>query len=156
MAPPSDTIKTNFDASLRSAESKCSLGGLARTSNGKCVVWFSYCLKQNLDPVVAEAMAALKAVKFALARQFFRIVLEGDSSTLVAAIRCKEGLRTSYGNLIADIKRLATHFEEFEVCYVKRDGNRAAHEIARLSSMSTFSANVLPAAISDIVMSDSQ
>ncbi|XP_012849908.1 PREDICTED: uncharacterized protein LOC105969681 [Erythranthe guttata] len=102
--------------------------------DGRCVGWYSISCKQYFDSVTAEAMAALKALEFARDHDFRRVALEGDSSIIVAAIRGEDDSYTSYGNLINDIKQLATTFEEFlHIYHILREGNSAAHEIAKLS-----------------------
>ncbi|XP_012845410.1 PREDICTED: uncharacterized protein LOC105965414 [Erythranthe guttata] len=143
-APPRDVLKINFDASLGSDENSCGLGGLARSFDGKCVVWFSSCCNQRLDATTAEAMAALRAMEFARDHDMHRVILESDSSTIVAAIQGEGGYFFSFGHLIDDIKRLSSVFKDFKVCHVKKEGNRAAYEIAKLSLRSTFTADVFP------------
>ncbi|XP_012836236.1 PREDICTED: uncharacterized protein LOC105956874 [Erythranthe guttata] len=152
--PFRDEVKINVDASLASVEHGCGLGGLGRTSDGNCIAWFSTHCPLFIDPTSAEAMAALKAMEFAQNHRWSRVVLECDSSTIVAAIAGEFGSRTIYGNVIDDIKRLASTFEVFKIRHVKREANRAAHEIARLSSIDSFMSNVLPNFIIDIVKSE--
>ncbi|KAK4487681.1 hypothetical protein RD792_005663 [Penstemon davidsonii] len=109
-----------------------------------------------LDPSSAEAMAALKALEFAREQNWNKIILEGDSSNIMAAIEGDVGSHTSYGNIIADIKRLASGFESFKVRHVFREGNRAAHELAKLSSTESFVSNSLPLSILDIQQQQQQ
>ncbi|XP_012847426.1 PREDICTED: uncharacterized protein LOC105967373 [Erythranthe guttata] len=153
-APPRGVVKINFDASLCSIDNGCGLGGLARDFDGRCVGWYSISCKQYFDPVTAEAMAALKALEFARDHDFRRVALEGDSSVIVAAIRGEDDSYTSYGNLINDIKRLATTFEEFHIYHILREGNSAAHEIAKLSAWGPCNFSALPDFIKDIVSSE--
>ncbi|XP_012846694.1 PREDICTED: uncharacterized protein LOC105966645 [Erythranthe guttata] len=150
-----DVIKVNFDASLQSPEDGCGLGWLGRCSDGRCVAWFSTRWKQYLDPITAEAIASLKVLQFVRDHHFPKAILESDSSIFVAAVEGEIGSRSSYENIISDIKLLANTFEEFQIRHVLREGNRTAHEIVKLSCRVSFMSSVIPRFITHILMSES-
>ena len=51
-----------------------------------------------------EALACLKAVKFALEIGLTRVVFEGDSAVIIGALIHDNGEVASYGNILEDIR----------------------------------------------------
>lgn len=82
MPPPSGFIKINWDASINQQRKCIGNGVIARDNVGSFLG--SYCLTKqvDVDPLVAEVMAALEAVTFSREAGFF----EGDALQVVKAI----------------------------------------------------------------------
>ena len=78
-----------------------------------------------------EAVALLEALHFADANIWDRVVFESDSSTLVQALSspCK-GDSEFYAIVSSIIYQLSLH-SNFEVKFVRRQANMAAHSLAR-------------------------
>ncbi|KAL3813976.1 hypothetical protein ACJIZ3_015244 [Penstemon smallii] len=152
--PDPQVIKLNFDASVNNVDGCCGIGVIARSNSGECVGWQSICIKQPLDPTAAEAKGALMAVEFALARNWNKVILEGDSSVVISAIRSELASRADYGSIIDDIREFASSFGLFQVRHIRREGNSVAHEIAKLSRFESYALNILPDFISNIVISE--
>ncbi|KAK4479669.1 hypothetical protein RD792_015198 [Penstemon davidsonii] len=153
-APGVNKVKLNFDASINSELGVCGLGVVARSNTGACIGWTSTCIRQPLDPLTAEAKAALYAVEFARTHQWDSIILEGDSNVIITAIQGSSDSSADFGNVVSDLKDLVAEFSHFKAQHIGREGNRVAHEIARLSRVVTFSLDVLPLSILNIVSSE--
>ena len=59
------------------------------------------------------------------------VEVEGDSWTVISALKDKELCLTSYGDIIMDIQHLSCSFQRVSCCHVRREGNNAAHVLAR-------------------------
>jgi hypothetical protein len=59
------------------------------------------------------------------------VEVEGDSWAVISALKDKELCLASYGDIIMDIQLLACSFQRVSYCHVCREGNNAAHVLAR-------------------------
>ncbi|GKC55222.1 reverse transcriptase [Tanacetum coccineum] len=80
--------------------------------------------------VKAEAKATLWAIQVALAKGFTRVVLETHLSILVEAFKHDQVL-VPIRALFLHIRRICLSFDSFTWSFVRREGNRVAHELAR-------------------------
>ena len=78
-----------------------------------------------------EVIAAKKALKFALELGLSVIVFEGDSKNTIDALLSEEVSLANIGHLIEEAKLYGDQLDEVEFSHVKRQGNKAAHNIAR-------------------------
>ena len=78
-----------------------------------------------------EVIAAKKALKFALELGLSVIVFEGDSKNAIDALLSEEVSVANIGHLIEEAKLYGDQLDEVEFSHVKRQGNKAAHNIAR-------------------------
>jgi len=85
-APPPGIYKINWDATLDSKKRKLGFGLIVWDSNGHVHAATSYSMDVWVEPVVAKALAALRAAKFCRSRGLERINLEGDSLQVVHAL----------------------------------------------------------------------
>ena len=77
-----------------------------------------------------EALAARRALEFALELGFDDITLEGDSKLLIKNLMSGGSQLTHYGNIAADILFLLSHFSRVTLSFVKRHCNQLAHSLA--------------------------
>ncbi|XP_012837635.1 PREDICTED: uncharacterized protein LOC105958172 [Erythranthe guttata] len=123
--PEADLVKLNFDASVNSLDRVCGLGMIA-------------------------PRAALMANELARDNNWQRIVLEGDSSVVIAVVK-ESNCNADYGTIVSDIIRIGSTLMMFKAQHIAREGNKAAHEIARLSRKETYDTLVLPDSICSII-----
>ncbi|MBA0753876.1 hypothetical protein Gogos_021608 [Gossypium gossypioides] len=128
--PDSDIIKLNFDASYFPEKKLTIPAVLARDSRGKVVGADTYLLEDVGDAFVAEARACERALLFASMMGFRRLIVEGDSLTVIKSIMKKEEDRSVLRPIIFHIQYLQQLFEEVTYTYVPRAINRAAHVLA--------------------------
>uniref|UniRef100_A0A2N9GJZ4 RNase H type-1 domain-containing protein n=1 Tax=Fagus sylvatica TaxID=28930 RepID=A0A2N9GJZ4_FAGSY len=86
--------------------------------------------------VMVEALAARRAVTFAIEVGTWKIELEGDSEQIIKAINQEDPIFTPYGHIIEDIRCAAEQLQWFRFKHTKREGNKAAHALARLAKVS--------------------
>ncbi|KAK8614318.1 hypothetical protein V6N13_122679 [Hibiscus sabdariffa] len=85
-----------------------------------------------LDPFAAEALACYQALVLAHDLSYMRIVLEGDSLSVIKKVRHFFEDRSVIGMLIKDIKRKMGSFDSTTVLFCPRACNKPAHYIAHL------------------------
>ncbi|XP_012850757.1 PREDICTED: uncharacterized protein LOC105970477 [Erythranthe guttata] len=149
--PEPEVIKLNFDASVNVALGSVGIGIMARSHTGECVGWSSHFLLQSLDPTSAEAKAAYYAMIFAREKGWRKIIVEGDSSTVISSINGATEDRSMHGAIIADILVAKGWFDGFSARHINRKGNQVAHEVARLSLKGPNLLPNLPLVIQNIV-----
>ncbi len=58
----------------------------------------------------------------------------GDSLQIVKALNHKGVVWTMYGQIVEDIKMVLRNCEYWEIRHTKRDGNKAAHLLAKMGA----------------------
>jgi ribonuclease HI len=79
-------------------------------------------------------MAARRAVEFCHEVGVFDVILEGDSLLVVKAVKDKKPNWLPYGQIIDDIKRDLGSIRQWNIRHVKREANKAAHELSRFAT----------------------
>ncbi|KAK8999290.1 hypothetical protein V6N11_070466 [Hibiscus sabdariffa] len=105
-----------------------------------------------VDAFVAEALSCLQAAIFAKELGFTRLIIEGDSHTVIRKL-CNSAADISViPPIVHDIKEAARDFESVTYCFVHREANNAAHTLTRkgrsLSSTSYWIEEAPPGATS--------
>ena len=78
-----------------------------------------------------ESLAACIALKFALELGLDKGILEGDSLTVMAALKDDSASLASFGLLVRDAQSLGGLFNCIRFLHVGRDGNVVTHNLAR-------------------------
>ncbi|PWA91035.1 hypothetical protein CTI12_AA034120 [Artemisia annua] len=131
-APTYGVIKINCDAGVLGNNGVSGLGFVMRNHNGLVLLAGSKRLAFTMSVVEAEAKAILWAIQEVQAKGFAKVVLETDSSILVDAFKHNKVLYHIKA-LFLHIRRLCLLFDSCTWSFVRRDGNKAAHELAGLA-----------------------
>ncbi|KAL4272913.1 hypothetical protein GQ457_13G017030 [Hibiscus cannabinus] len=130
--PASGIIKINFDTSFLSSTKEAFSGIVARNSTGlimaACIIPHS----DVNDAFVAEAKACESAVLFAIELGFKSVQVEGDSLTVIRKFSSGSLDKSIIQPIITDIKAKLHLFEKITFSHVGRQGNAAAHALARI------------------------
>ena len=105
----------------------------------------------------AEAVAIMLAIQLGRELDLRSIKLKGDVKIMVEAVLSKEIDGSRWGHLIGDIKTVLHDFQQWRMVYVRREVNRAAHELARLTVRNVMDkvwTREVPDCIRDIIVSD--
>lgn len=86
-----------------------------------------------MDPAVAEAIGAKMGADLGRLLGLHSIFLEGDASTVVAALKREEEEFNRFGSIIVETREALKFFPGWEVGFVRRSCNNAAHQLARLA-----------------------
>ena len=91
----------------------------------------SQLLPHEFQAVEIEALAAIRALEFALELGIAHVVLEGDSKVILDALAEEDVSLSSHGLLIADAKSLSHDFFQLRYSHIKKEGNKVTHNLAR-------------------------
>jgi ribonuclease HI len=129
--PPSRNChKLNVDAHLKD-DGRWGFGLILRRDDGRCVGAATRVREGPNDAAMAEATGLHEAILFAQANQLKDTSIELDSAIIVNAIARKNFPRTNWGKSIRNSSRVLSKLNNVSVSWVSRDGNRAAHALAR-------------------------
>ena len=78
-----------------------------------------------------EALAARKAIQFALEVGLSEVEVEDDSLIICEALKNREPCFASYGNIVDNTLVLTHGLQCVSISQVKREGNKAAHLLTR-------------------------
>ncbi|XP_021751079.1 uncharacterized protein LOC110716751 [Chenopodium quinoa] len=153
--PVEGVIKINSDAATFGSN-QVGLGAVMRDRVGDVVASTCLCLKGNYEVDVVEALAMRHALAISLESGFNRVCLKTDCLKLHHHLKKKTAPATAFGLIVHDILKLALQCQEYS-SFVKRGGNRVAHELAKISSSFTelrVWMEEVPLGISDFVIVD--
>lgn len=127
--PPSPWLKINFDIAIRPSFS--GLSTVVRDYLSNFV--FAWTAKDvNLDPQVADAKAACLGLSESLKQGLSSTIIEGDAATVIAPLfDWSIAPPWSIEPLTKEARSLLSSFSVWNVCYVPRLANRAAHSLAQ-------------------------
>ncbi|KAL9295794.1 putative ribonuclease H domain, reverse transcriptase zinc-binding domain-containing protein [Arabidopsis thaliana] len=135
--PPPRTVKCNFDASYNVQNLEAIGDWIIRDHDGISQHWGSLSLDHTSNPLEAEAKALLTALQQTWIRGYTRVIMEGDSQTLIHLVN---GFTSngSLTNILMDIHLWAAKFLSIKFCFIRREGNTIAHDLAK-SAYNSFS-----------------
>jgi ribonuclease HI len=133
LRPAVNSIKFNWDAALDDRKKIMGMGIIARDHHGEVKASMCDVIPYIRDPSVAEAIAARRAVQFAHNMGVQLIELEGDAREIILALGSSAEVDSSVGNLVLEARRMLETFPSWRVSHVRRDGNRAAHLLAKFA-----------------------
>ncbi|MBA0767330.1 hypothetical protein Gotri_016226, partial [Gossypium trilobum] len=128
--PKSGVIKLNFDASFTSNTNISISAVLARVSESLIIGDCTYPLLDVADAFVAKAVACEMTFSFALDMGFRKVILEGDSPTVIKKLNSNIVDRSVLSPISQHICFLAGFFEKVTYLFIPREANKAAHELA--------------------------
>lgn len=129
--PTKHFFKLNFDGSVK--RSSAAAGVIIRDGKGipRAVKAFHLGKGNNKSTLVAEATALRNGVCLARDLRIKRLIIEGDNLTVINVLRgfckCPREIKLLY----RDICLMLGEFEDFKICHVFREGNRAADWVAK-------------------------
>ena len=141
-------FKINFDGAIF-ADSDCAgISVVIRNDAGLIMASLTQQIPLPTSVIEVEALAARRALEFALELGFDNITIEGDSELLIKNLKNGGSKLTHYGNIVADILFLLSHFSKANISFVKRHCNQLAHSLARRAiippSMSVWMEEIPP------------
>ena len=131
--PEQQFYKVNFGGAIFKNIDAVGLGVVICDNNGEVMGAMSQRvpLPQKVEEV--EALACQRAVSFAIELGLCDLVIEGDSTLVIQAIKDGQPCQSFYGRIVDDILHLTTQLRCFSFCHVKRNCNRVAIALAKKS-----------------------
>jgi ribonuclease HI len=107
------------------------IGVVVRDHQGEIMAALRRRVTCSPEPVQAESVGALAAAEFSRDLGLQDLILEGDSISVVNALRSSSPNWSPYGQIIEDARGVLFSRRSWEVMHVKRDANMAAHTLAK-------------------------
>lgn len=111
-----------------------------------------------LSALVAEALAVRDALRLVRSMNLQHVVFELDNASIIDASRGTKEFR-EIQNIIHDIIFIKTSFSSCGFTWVKRTGNKVAHQIAALAKSNMLQGNWvmnLPESLQKVILEDAR
>jgi ribonuclease HI len=153
--PPLNSLKLNVDAHLTS-DGRWGFGWILRGSDGRCAGAGSRVCQGSNDVDLAEVTGLHEALHFVESAHLSNTIIEMDAEKIVNAVQKRSFPRTSWGQLARSCSRVCDQLGNVTVKWVSRQGNQAAHVLARwaLTEPDKFWPNNFPFCILDHIQKD--
>ncbi|XP_042952197.1 uncharacterized protein LOC122289280 [Carya illinoinensis] len=132
-APPPGFYKANWDAAVDKENSKIGVGVVVRDLSGLVITSMCSSMSLNPDPLLGEAVAALKASTLCSDIGLNQVMLEGDSSAVVQAVQRRDECWSPTGLVVRDIKLVLSRIRSWSIHYISRKFNVVAHVLAKFA-----------------------
>lgn len=123
------SFKVNYDGAIFPEQGRAGLGVAIRNSEGAVLASLSQQIPMPATVAQVEALAARKAVEFALEISITSATFEGDSDTVFKELNSSDASLALHGHLIQDFKILI--FSLIVSALFMFIGNNVAHSLAR-------------------------
>ena len=143
MSSTEQHYKGNFDAAFFDASGCAGIGVVFRDHMSQVIAALSQKIPLVQPVELAEALAARRAVGFALELSLFStlfsVELEGDCSRVISALNASKSCNTLFGHVTDVCRRVSASLRLCKFQHVRWEGNRLAHTLARraVSSVDT-------------------
>jgi ribonuclease HI len=121
----------NVDAAVFKAENLDGWGAVIRDHLGSVLLAGHGTVRGGASPEVVEAFAMRQALEIVREGGFRKIVMASDCQSLLRKVQATALDRSPVGSLVADIRKLASVFQDCNFTYVNCVCNVGAHNLAR-------------------------
>ncbi|MBA0552157.1 hypothetical protein Golob_022994, partial [Gossypium lobatum] len=128
--PTDSFIKINFDAAYVRGQNKAAIGVVARNDEGLVLLSCSEVYQWVPSAFGAEAIACRKALQISVHMQWDRVIIEGDSLSIIKKCKTKIPDKSLVSAFIHDIHQLSIYFKECKFEHTPRSTNGLAHNLA--------------------------
>lgn len=153
MAPPVGWLMVNWDVAINRSRGWWGLGVIICDHLGNLIASKCSTHLGGLEPVAAEALAALEAMQFCHSLGHDWVQFVGDAKLVVDVVFSGEPDWSSKGHLIDAIRSSTQRFSHWKISHVNRVANQIVHALARLAT-TQFMENVFtesPTCIKDVL-----
>nr|POF02794.1 3,9-dihydroxypterocarpan 6a-monooxygenase [Quercus suber] len=134
-APPLGFFKINVDGATDPGGGNSCIGVVIRDSSGSPFGALSLVLPSCFPAETTEAIALHHGVHFAVEMQVSQAMFEFDALSIILALN-SGATGSDIGHILEDIREASSIFSHCSFHHLKRDGNRAAHSLAKEAKFS--------------------
>ncbi|PPD74473.1 hypothetical protein GOBAR_DD28602 [Gossypium barbadense] len=127
--PTDRFVKINFDAAYERGQNKAAIG-VARDKEGSVLLSCSKVHQWVSSTFGAEAIACRKALQIGVHMKWDRVIIEGDSLSIIKKCKTKNPDKSLVSAFIHDIHQLLVNFKECKFEHIPRSTNSLAHILA--------------------------
>ncbi|KAK5772714.1 hypothetical protein PVK06_049008 [Gossypium arboreum] len=129
--PTNPWVKINFGAAFNKDKNESCSGIVVRNARAE-VIHAKVVFHKNIPlTFVAGAMVCVQAIQLELHQGLSKVVVEGDSRTVIRKLQKKDEDRSEIKVFINDSKHLNIGFESCDFLFVTREENNVAHILAK-------------------------
>ncbi|KAF5447234.1 hypothetical protein F2P56_032802 [Juglans regia] len=150
-------LKANFDAAFDKKEERMGMGVVIRDNNGDLQATLVAPRDNIVSAFMAESVALLRAMELCQELGFNMVEFEGDAKAVVDAVKSSAEDNSWLGQATEDLKQVFSLFPLWQLSYVFRCCNKAAHEAAKVAIRSRSERVLLEKGLPEcmaVVMSD--
>ena len=136
--PPCGLFIVNVDGATSQDHRPLSIGAIIRNSKGLVIAVMSKTLPAQFLVEEVEAIALENGVLLALEMNLTDVIVESDSLLVVQYVQKKE-IYGALSHIIQGMLSALSVFRSWRIQLLKRESNRAAHELAQLARASEVS-----------------
>ena len=138
-------LKVNFDGAVFREENMAGVGVIIRDEKGQIIAFMAEKVPLPNSVAALEAVAAVKALNFVAKLSISSIMVEGDLKIVIKTLFNEDISLADHEHLVEEAKLLSVLFSFCSFSHVKRQGNSAAHHLARhVSSQLVWMVDVPP------------
>lgn len=155
--PLTNEVKISVDAAIFEEQVGVGFGLVMRDSNGQLIEAKALVHSVLVAPVLGEVMAVKEALSWCDSMPEKSITIESDCLVVVQAIRSSTHMRSYFGGIVEDCRRLLKRLNKVSLFFVKRSANMVAHNLAKESyrySGRTFNRSSVPIEIQNCIEDD--
>ncbi|XP_075664873.1 uncharacterized protein LOC142634467 [Castanea sativa] len=126
----SDFYKVNYDGAMLKDSGKAGIGVVIRNENGEVMASLAEKITKPDCVEVLEALAARRAILFAIELGLQQVIIEGDSEIVFKALSGVCSDRSCIGHIFKDYKSILGLFQTHS-SYTRRQCNSVAYALAK-------------------------
>nr|POE84082.1 hypothetical protein CFP56_32835 [Quercus suber] len=135
-SPPPSFFKINVDDTTDAGGGNSCIGVAIRDFSGSSTGALSLVLPSCFPVETTEAYALLHGVLFALEIRVDQAIFESNALSIILALN-SGAAGSDIGHILEDIREASSTFSLCSFHHLKRDGNRAAHSLAKEAKSSS-------------------
>ncbi|KAL0002042.1 hypothetical protein SO802_015823 [Lithocarpus litseifolius] len=137
-APPLGFFKVNIDATASDDERKSCIGVVIRGSKGEILATSSKVFPVSFTAEISKVVAVLEGVLLAAKMEVTHAIIKSDALSIIQAIN--DGVfGGELNHNIQNIREAASFLGWCSFCHLKKEGNKVAHELARVARITDVS-----------------
>ncbi|XP_018821318.2 uncharacterized protein LOC108991504 [Juglans regia] len=126
-------LKANFDAAFDKKEERMGMGVVIRDSKGDLQATLVASRDNISSAFLAESFALLRAMELCQDLGFNMVEFEGDAKAVVDAVKSNAEDNSWMGQVTEDTKQVLSLFPLWQLSFVFKCCNKAAHEAAKVA-----------------------
>ncbi|XP_073042037.1 uncharacterized protein [Primulina eburnea] len=131
--PQAPALKCNVDATLQNDRRNTGLRMVLRDCTGSFISARINALPGLVEIKEAEAMSFKEALSWVEDMDLQEIIFESDSKVVIDAVNSLRKDDSEFGALISACRVILRQRPSYKVCFTRRQANKVAHNLARLS-----------------------